>query len=211
MQFVESFDLFGTKVKPIASIRGSGAPTAETEGAVGCLYMDTDTGNIYKCVGVANGVYTWLDLGGAVAVPSTYRHIRTVTVTEEEGAKQIDVDTDSEGNPFACSDFLIFATYPITTAQIQVYIGSPCWNWITFEPGAMATTEERKWRINLKHLADGYWGYDGVYTKNASYQSESTLRSTIRSDKTFGEKLSNLSFWAQGVFPKGTIIEIYGK
>lgn len=42
-----------------ATITGKGAPTNKTEGNVGRLYMNTDTGALYKCTAVANGVYTW--------------------------------------------------------------------------------------------------------------------------------------------------------
>ncbi len=59
MKYVESFDLFGTNVSQIACIRKSGAPTTATEGAVGCLYMDTNNGAMYKCTAVSDGVYTW--------------------------------------------------------------------------------------------------------------------------------------------------------
>ena len=59
MDYVKSFDLFGTLVTLIPCIPKSGAPTTETEAAVGCLYMNTDDGVIYKCVAAADGVYTW--------------------------------------------------------------------------------------------------------------------------------------------------------
>lgn len=59
MNYVESFNLFGTEVKQIPCIKASGAPTDKTEGAVGCFYMDTDTGDIYKCTSDLDGVYTW--------------------------------------------------------------------------------------------------------------------------------------------------------
>lgn len=40
-------------------LTGSGAPTTATVGAVGALYMDTDTGTLYKCTAVADGAHTW--------------------------------------------------------------------------------------------------------------------------------------------------------
>lgn len=60
MEYVESFDLFGTKVSQIPCILGKGEPTTATVGAVGCQYMDTDNGNMYKCIAVLDGVYTWV-------------------------------------------------------------------------------------------------------------------------------------------------------
>jgi len=63
MNFVEQLNLFGVIAKEIPCIKGSGAPTTTTEGAVGCLYMDTDTGAVYKCV--SEGV--WEKFGGGTA------------------------------------------------------------------------------------------------------------------------------------------------
>ena len=65
MDFVKSFDFFGIPATQIPSIPGSGVPTEETEGAVGCLYMNTDTGTLYKCVAAVDGVYTWEEIDKA--------------------------------------------------------------------------------------------------------------------------------------------------
>lgn len=59
MNYVESFDLFGVQAKQIPCEKGSGAPTESTVGAVGCFYMDTATGDVYKCTSAADGVYGW--------------------------------------------------------------------------------------------------------------------------------------------------------
>ena len=59
MDFVESINIFGVNVKDIPCIRGEGSPTHTTVGAVGALYMDRDTGDMYKCVSDSNGAYTW--------------------------------------------------------------------------------------------------------------------------------------------------------
>lgn len=59
MNYVQSLNVFGTEAKQIPCITASGAPTETTEGAVGSLYMDKDTNNIYKCVSALNGVYVW--------------------------------------------------------------------------------------------------------------------------------------------------------
>lgn len=83
MNYVESLDLFGTKAKEISCIKGSGAPTSSTEGAVGLLYMDINNGNIYKCISVSEGLSTW----ETVDVPvSTYVPV----------PKIIDIETNSE-------------------------------------------------------------------------------------------------------------------
>lgn len=63
MNFVDYLNIFGVEAKQIPSITGSGAPTTATEGAAGCLYMDTDTGELYKCTAAAADNYTWQPLG----------------------------------------------------------------------------------------------------------------------------------------------------
>lgn len=50
-----------------ACITGKGAPTTATVGAVGCLYMDTLTGDVYKCTGFENDLYIW---GAMDSVPT---------------------------------------------------------------------------------------------------------------------------------------------
>lgn len=63
MNFVDSFNIGGVAASQIPCIKGSGAPNSATEGAVGCFYMDADSGNMYKCISAGNGVYTWLMFG----------------------------------------------------------------------------------------------------------------------------------------------------
>lgn len=65
MNFVESLNLFGVPAKEIPCIRGSGAPSATTAGAVGSLYMNTENGDVYKCTAAADGVYTWVAFEGS--------------------------------------------------------------------------------------------------------------------------------------------------
>lgn len=59
MNYVESFNMFGVNAKQIPCITGKGAPTSTTEGDVGCLYMDSATGDIYKCISIEDSVTTW--------------------------------------------------------------------------------------------------------------------------------------------------------
>lgn len=75
MNYVNSFDLFGVPAKQIPSITGKGAPTMTTEGAVGCLYMDEYTGDLYKCTSVANSTYVWglVSEGGNSGISDTAR------------------------------------------------------------------------------------------------------------------------------------------
>lgn len=45
---------------PLAvNITGAGAPTTSTAAEVGMFYMDTTTGDVYKCTAVSGSAYTW--------------------------------------------------------------------------------------------------------------------------------------------------------
>lgn len=63
MNYVDHLKMFGVEAKEIPCVKDSGAPTENTVGAVGLLYMNTDNGDMYKCISVANGVYTWTLVG----------------------------------------------------------------------------------------------------------------------------------------------------
>lgn len=67
MNYVDSYTLFGVETKQIPCIPGIGAPSTSTAGAVGMLYMDTDTGDMYKCVATDSDVYTWVGFGSPIA------------------------------------------------------------------------------------------------------------------------------------------------
>ena len=75
MNYVESFNLLGLEAKQIPCIKGEGAPTTATEGAVGCFYMDTTTSTLYKCTAVLDGVYTWETFEGQKGEPGVTPHI----------------------------------------------------------------------------------------------------------------------------------------
>lgn len=52
-----------TRVSDVANkstITGKGAPTSTTVGVVGKMYMDVDTGNLYKCTAETESEYTWI-------------------------------------------------------------------------------------------------------------------------------------------------------
>lgn len=75
MNYVKHLNLFGVDAKEIPCIVREGTPTEETEGDVGCLYMDNDTGDIYKCVSADHGLYTWVGvipsmIGYTKAIPT---------------------------------------------------------------------------------------------------------------------------------------------
>lgn len=59
MNFVKHHKQYGVEAKEIPCLTGQGEPTTETEGAVGCLYMDIGSGDLYKCVAVLDNEYVW--------------------------------------------------------------------------------------------------------------------------------------------------------
>lgn len=69
MNYVESFNLLGVEAKQIPCLKSEGVPTVSTEGAVGCFYMDTLTGTLYKCTAVSDGIYTWTTFEGEKGDP----------------------------------------------------------------------------------------------------------------------------------------------
>ena len=97
MEYVESFNLFGTEVSQIPCIRSVGAPITTTVGEVGCLYMDTNTGNLYKCTSVADGVYTWVKIGdggsgGSVDLDTTLTQAGMAADAKAVGDRLGDID-----------------------------------------------------------------------------------------------------------------------
>lgn len=64
MNYVKQFDILGVDSRQTSCIELKGAPNAATEGAVGVLGMDitSPTRDVYKCVGVNGGVYTWMPI-----------------------------------------------------------------------------------------------------------------------------------------------------
>ena len=60
MNYIKQFDVAGSPVRQRPSLTGNGAPTTSTEGAIGELYIDSLSGQMYKCVGVSGSTYTWI-------------------------------------------------------------------------------------------------------------------------------------------------------
>ena len=66
MKYVEHLKLLGVDAKQIPCITGEGEPSTATEGAIGCLYMNTLNGDIYKCISINGGDYIWENLIGDI-------------------------------------------------------------------------------------------------------------------------------------------------
>lgn len=91
MNYVKNFNLFGVEAQQIPCAPNAGAPTSSTEGAIGCLYMNTDNGDIYKCTAVneaddGSKTYTWLPLstGGSADVSGISEALDEIIALQEE-------------------------------------------------------------------------------------------------------------------------------
>lgn len=60
---------------------GKGAPTADTEGCVGVSYMDTDTGDMYKCISDEGGVCKWERLPCCAEIEALQKQIADILYT----------------------------------------------------------------------------------------------------------------------------------
>lgn len=75
MNYVPHFNLLGIDAQQIPCSTGKGAPTTTTVGAVGCFYMNTDNGELYKCTKVENNVFDWELIEGVKGKDGLTPHI----------------------------------------------------------------------------------------------------------------------------------------
>lgn len=133
MNFVDSLNLFGIEAKELPCIKGKGAPSTATVGAVGLFYMDTDTGDVYKCTAAADGAYTWTELvgtGGAGEDGGYY----TPTVTQlDEKTMEVAFKGSKDGMPVIDAANIILPAGPVG-ATPKFHVGTV----ITGEAGADA-------------------------------------------------------------------------
>lgn len=73
---------FGIPDKEISCIKFEGPPTESTVGAVGLLGIDTLTGDVYKCVAVVDGIYTWEPLSRSVDLTGYVKSVNGKTPDE---------------------------------------------------------------------------------------------------------------------------------
>lgn len=74
MQYINYIEINGVRGDIPVNQSGKGAPTTSTEGAVAQIYMDENTGDLYKCIQATKTVFTWVKIeagsGGTVTVDS---------------------------------------------------------------------------------------------------------------------------------------------
>ena len=104
--FYEKLNINGTEFPLAVNIKGAGAPTASTAAEVGMFYMDTTTGDVYKCTAVSGSTYAWVALSDSASfrlnndIPGTDQTIsfdgsgRVSSVTHTDGSGAV-VRTDN--------------------------------------------------------------------------------------------------------------------
>ena len=89
---VEYFNILGTKVRQNACITEEGVPSSTRKALVGTLYMDINSGEIYKCTSSNDNGTTWVVVGGGGS--STGSNVK-ITTTMLSRVFTI-LDTDKE-------------------------------------------------------------------------------------------------------------------
>lgn len=62
MQYIDYIEINGVRGDIPVNQSGKGAPTTSTEGAVAQIYMDENTGDLYKCTQATKTVFTWVKI-----------------------------------------------------------------------------------------------------------------------------------------------------
>ena len=106
MNYVPNFNFFGVPAAQAACITGHGAPTVVTEGIAGCLYLDMDTGDVYKCGGGSADGYVWVPL------------------CDNDGTAGyiVQISDDGDGNWTTSSDFTSAMDHFLNVGDITVLI-----------------------------------------------------------------------------------------
>jgi len=103
MNFMPYLNVFGIDSMQVACITGAGEPTASTEGDVGCFYMDTNTGDVYRCTKVENDIYTWeKENEGIIQVSHSPTDYNKIPVFSKTGTVAQSID-DAHIGIFKCS------------------------------------------------------------------------------------------------------------
>ena len=191
MEFVKHLNLFGVEAKEIPNITDHGAPTTETVGGVGSLYMDIDTGKSYKCIAAANGVYTWVSDGGSAEGSVSY----------EEQTLTDDQKTQARTNIGAASEDKVSQLSKEIAKKISWLsrYGTNEQSGLTFDPIAMTytgdkalyknkvlalpLTDDAEWELefNFKSYTSGQFvGFNAEGLYNRFYIGTNTTRKDVR-------------------------------
>lgn len=92
IEYVKSLNLFGTEIALIPAIPGIGTPEGKIPKETGLLYLDTSSGNLWKCVGDA-----WIAGEGSVEIDlSNYYTKEEINQLAEELVAGLDYPSKAE-------------------------------------------------------------------------------------------------------------------
>ena len=125
MNYVEHLNFYGVDAKEIPCIKGNGAPTTETVGAVGLFYMDTNSGDVYKCISAEGNSYNWVSFNNTSNNAVLYTEQELTDDQKEQARANIGAlgcaKIETETLPFTyCSNYAdntTFAYTPITNPK----------------------------------------------------------------------------------------------
>lgn len=120
MNYVDSFEMGGVNAAQIPCIKGKGAPTTATDGAVGCMYMDTDTGNMYKCTAVNNGVHIWVRFESGGGSDCHIQYIDGTNATPPLALMDLEPGSYVLTGTFAYSNNPENGQYPFANTLVQI-------------------------------------------------------------------------------------------
>lgn len=171
MNFVESLEIFHVAAKEIPCLTGKGAPTAQTEGAPGVLYMDTDTGGLYKCRGGSKNEYRWELQSGGFSEDDKAEIVGTVL--DALSGKVIPGYVDGENNIVIMGlpdgDYTVKyemedgSTVEIGDLVLGADVPAPSYNNLA-EPNPGNTTDFTIWCTNARMSGDGVIRASDGYT-----------------------------------------------
>ena len=116
MNFVDTLDIMGTAVRLIPCMTGSGAPTSETDGDVGTLYLDRTCGTIYVCTDIGR----WKPL--TVTVDSALSDSSENPVQNKTVKAAVDAKIDKTA---ATTDTFAANTLPLRGTDGNFCVGTP--------------------------------------------------------------------------------------
>jgi hypothetical protein len=194
-------------------IKGNGAPTPATEGAVGDFYMDTNTCTVYKCTAVADGVYTWEHI---CVAEKQYELIETITLEEEVSAITRNVEPNRTG--YQLKGCFIRANFPASTSKKgNIAVNYTIGNWqngrgltsYMINPFGNANSKKGYSRVWLDYdrWLTGFWTCTAGHGELAQYH-ENTSKQGLYS--TADGYITQIALSYSAGLPVGTVIEIWG-
>ena len=139
------------------AITGSGKPTTSTKGEVGQLYMNTDNGDMYKCVGIDGTTYTWELLVPPVEIDTENLVLTTPQELTADQMKQARANIGAvEGEVLIGKNLIdetkiVVGEVPASTGAIQTIGSFLRTDYILLKPGTYTYSNKNKSYNNFRY------------------------------------------------------------